>query len=147
MLRQVTWRSWALPGGLLVVFIVLGLTWHASGDTENWIYKIGTAGATFVPLLLTGIYTATGAKWWANDLGTALVQSLLSTVVIAAPLCWAIWVDGGMITGGLLAWLEIAGPLLAAATILRLCYVFLRIHREGDGGPEAGTAQRKDAEP
>jgi hypothetical protein len=31
------------------------------------------------------------------------------------------------------AWLEIAGPLLAALTILRLCYVFARIHRDGNG--------------
>ena len=131
MLRSVTWRSWALPGALLAVFIVLGLTWHASGSTADWIYKIGTLGATFTPLLLTGIYTAT-AKWWLNDLGTALVQSLLSIVVIAAPLAWAIWLDHGLITGGLLAWLEVAGPLLAAMTILRLCWVFLRYHRDGN---------------
>lgn len=133
MLRHVTWRSWALPGTLLAVFIVLGLTWNPSGSTDDWIFKIGTLGATFAPLLLTGIYAATGNRFWENDLGTALVQSLLSIVVIAAPLCWAIWVDGGRITGGLLAWLEIAGPLLAAMTILRLCYVFARIHREGNG--------------
>jgi hypothetical protein len=137
MLKRATWRSWALPGGLLAVFIVLGLTWHASGSTENWIFKIGTLGATFAPLLLAGIYTAAGlrgaTKWWANDLGTALIQSLLSIVVIVAPLAWAIWTDHGSITGGLVAWLEIAGPLLAALTILRLCYVFLRIHRDGNG--------------
>lgn len=133
MLKRATWRSWVLPGVLLAVFIVLGLTWHASGNAENWIYKIGTLGATFGPLLFTGIYTAAGNRWWANDLGTALVQSLLFTVVLAAPLCWAIWADHGSITGGLVAWLEIAGPLLVTLAVLRLCYVFLRIHRDGNG--------------
>ena len=138
MLKRATWRSWALPGGLLAVFIILGLTWNPSGSQADWIYKVGTLGATFAPLLLVGIYGATGNRFWANDLGTALVQSLLSITVIAAPLCWAIWVDHGLITGGLGAWLEVAGPLLAAMTILRLCWVFLRIHREGNGKSGAG---------
>jgi hypothetical protein len=133
MLRRATWLSWALPGALLVVFVVLGLTWNPSGSVDDWIFKIGTIGATFAPLLLAGIYTASGNAWWRNDLGTALVQSLLSIVVISAPLAWAIWVDHGMITGGLGAWLEIAGPLLATINILRLCFVFARIHREGNG--------------
>jgi hypothetical protein len=137
VLKRVTWRSWAVPAALLAVFIVLGEIWHASGPVENWIFKIGTLGATFAPLLLTGIYTATGlrgaTKWWTNDLGTALIQSLLSIIVIAGPLCWAVWLNQGSITGGLVAWLEIAGPLLSALTILRLCYVFVRIHRAGNG--------------
>ena len=133
MPRRVTWRSWALPGGLLAVFIILGLTWNPGGPVDGWIFKIGTTGATVAPLLLTGIYTASGNKWWRLDLGTALVQSLLSIVVITAPLAWAAWRDHGSITGGLVAWLEIAGPLLAALTILRLCWVFLRIHRAGNG--------------
>lgn len=135
MLKRATWRSWALPGLLLAVFIVLGLTWHASGTAENWIFKIGTLGSASAPLVLTGIYAASGNKFWRNSLGTALVQSLLSIVVITAPLCWAVWADRGSITGGLVAWLEIAGPLLAALTISRLCWVFLRIHRDEDASP------------
>jgi hypothetical protein len=133
LLKRATWKSWALPGGLLAMAVILGLTWNPSGDQADWIYKVGTLGSTFAPLLLTAIYTASGNAWWRNDLGTALVQALLSIVVISAPLCWAIWVDHGTITGGLGAWLEVAGPLLAAITILRLCYVFARIHREGNG--------------
>ena len=136
MLKSATWRSWALPGGLLAVFILLGLTWNPGGSVDIWIFKTGTAGATVAPLLLTGIYTATGNKWWRNDLGTALVQSLLSIIIIVGPLAWAAWRDNGSITGGLVAWLEIAGPLLAAMTILRLCWVFARIHRDGNGGSE-----------
>ena len=136
MLRRVTWRSWVLPGGLLAVFIMLGLTWNPSGSADIWIFKAGTLGATFAPLLLTGIYSASGNRWYTNDLGTALVQSLLSIIVITAPLAWAAWRDHGSITGGLVAWLEIAGPLLAALTILRLCFVFLRIHRDGNGSEE-----------
>ena len=137
MLKSATWRSWALPGGLLGIFIILGLTWNPGGSVDIWIFKTGTAGATVAPLLLTGIYTAAGlrgaAKWWTNDLGTALVQSLLSIIIIVGPLAWAAWRDNGSITGGLVAWLEIAGPLLAAITILRLCFVFLRIPRDGNG--------------
>lgn len=133
MLHRATWRSWVLPGALLAVAVVLGLTWNPGGSIDIWIFKTGTAGATVAPLLLAGIYTATGNKWWANNLGTALVQSLLSIIVITAPLAWAAWKDHGSITGGLVAWLEIAGPLLAAITILRLCWVFARIHREGNG--------------
>ena len=133
MLKRATWRSWALPGGLLAVFVIIGLTWNPGGSIDIWIFKAGTAGATLAPLLLAGIYSASGNKWWRNDLGTALVQSLLSIVVITAPLAWAAWRDHGSITGGLVAWLEIAGPLLAALTILRLCWVFLRIHRAGNG--------------
>ncbi len=133
MFKRVTWRSWALPGGLLIVFITLGLTWNPTGSVDTWIFKVGALGATFAPLLLTCIYAATGNRFWRNDLGTALVQSLLSIVVITAPLAWAAWRDHGSITSGLVAWLEIAGPLLAALTVLRLCWVFTRIHRAGNG--------------
>lgn len=140
MLKRATWRSWALPGALLAVFIVLGLAWNPGGPVDDWIYKAGTLGATLAPLLFTGIYAASGNKFWRNDLGTALVQSELCVVVLAAPLCWAIWVDGGMITGGLLAWLEIAGPVLVTLAVLRLCWVFLRIHR--DARPPAQQARQ-----
>jgi hypothetical protein len=139
MLKEATWRSWTLPGTLLAAFIIIGLTWNPGGSVDLWIFKTGTAGATLAPLLLTGIYAATGNRFWRFDLGTALVQSLLSIVVITAPLAWAAWRDHGSITGGLVAWLEIAGPLLAAITIARLCFVFARIHREGDGSSGEGT--------
>ena len=58
MLRRTTWRSWALPGVLFAVYIVLGLTWTPSGSALEWIYKTGALGATFAPLLLIGIYAA-----------------------------------------------------------------------------------------
>ena len=134
MLRSVTWRSWAPPGALLAVFILLGLTWNPGGSVDIWIFKTGTAGAAVAPLLLTGIYTATGNKWWRNDLGTALVQSLLSFIIIVGPLAWAAWRDNGSITGGMVAWLEIAGPVLVTLAILRLCYVFLRASRDRKRG-------------
>jgi hypothetical protein len=129
-----------LPGGLLALAIILGLTWNPSGGQADWIFKIGTLGATVAPLGLCGIYTVTGNKWWTNTLGTALIQSLLSIVVIAAPLAWAIWKDHGMITGGLCAWLEVAGPLLAAVTITRLCVVFASTHRASAAEQQARHA-------
>jgi hypothetical protein len=133
MLRRVTWRSWGVPGFLFAVYIVLGLTWTPGGSAEEWTYKIGTIGATFAPLLLVVIYSASGNRWWENDIGSALVQLALSIVIIAGPLAWASWLDGGSITGGMVAWLEIAGPVLVTLAILRICYVFLRIHRDGNG--------------
>jgi hypothetical protein len=133
MLKRVTWRSWAVPGVLFAVYLALGLTWTPNGSAVEWIYKVGTLGATFAPLLLIGIYTASGNRFWQNDVGSALVQLALSITVIAGPLAWASWLDGGSITGGMVAWLEIAGPVLVTLAILRICSVFLRIHRDGNG--------------
>lgn len=137
MLKRVTWRYWAVPGVLFAAYLALGLTWAPSGGAETWIFKTGTLGATFAPLLLIAIYQASGNRWWANDVGSALVQLALSIVIISGPLAWASWLDHGSITGGMVAWLEIAGPVLVTLAILRLCYVFLRIHRDGGGEDEA----------
>src|SRR5208282_2695035 len=137
MLRSVTWRAWAVPGILFAVYIVLGLTWTPSGSTEEWTYKIGALGATFAPLLLIAIYGASGNKFWLNDVGSALVQLALSIPIIAGPLAWSAWLDHGSITAGMVAWLEIAGPVLVTLAILRLCYVFLRVHRDGNSGEGA----------
>jgi hypothetical protein len=116
---------------LFIAYIVVGLTWTTpSGSAVTWIFKIGTLGATFAPLLLVAVYTATGNKWWSNDIGTALVQLAFSIPIITGPLAWAIWLDKGSITGGMIAWMEIAGPVLVALAILRLCYIFIRYHRE-----------------
>jgi hypothetical protein len=132
MLKRVTWRSWAVPGVLFAVYIVLGLTWTPGGSALEWTYKAGTLGATLAPLLLVAVYSAS-AKWWRNDVGMALVQLALSITVIAAPLAWASWLDHGSITGGMVAWLEIAGPVLVTLAILRICSVFIRIRRDGNG--------------
>ena len=136
MLRQVTWRSWLVQGVLFAAYIVLGASWAPPGGVAEWTFKTGTLGASFAPLLLTGIYTASGNKWWLTDVGSALVQLALSIVIIAGPLAWASWLDHGSITGGMVAWMEIAGPVLVTLAILRLCFVFLRIHRDGSAGEE-----------
>ncbi len=129
MLTRVTWRAWAVPSALFAVYIVLGLTWTPHGSVLEWIFKTGALGATFAPILLVAIYTASGNKWYTNDVGLALVQLALSIAIIAGPLAWASWLDNGSITGGMVAWLEIAGPVLVTLAILRLCFVFLRVHR------------------
>ena len=135
MLTRVTWRSWAGLGILFAIYLALGLTWTPNGSAVEWIYKIGTLGATFTPLLLVAIYAASGNRFWENDVGSALVQLALSIAIIAGPLAWASWLDDGSITGGMVAWLEIAGPVLVTLAILRICYVFLRIYRaHGRGG-------------
>jgi hypothetical protein len=134
MLKRVTWRYWAVPVVLFAAYIVLGLTWTPNGSAVEWTFKAGTVGGTFVPLLLIAIYQASGNRWWANDVGSALVQLALGIVIICGPLAWASWLDGGSITGGMVAWLEIAGPVLVTLAILRLCWVFVRIYRQGNGG-------------
>ena len=128
MLTHVTWRAWAVPSALFAVYIVLGLTWTPHGSAVEWIFKIGSLGATFAPVMLVGIYSA-AAKWWQNDVGLALVQLAFGISIIAGPLAWSAWLDGGSITGGMVAWLEIAGPVLVTLAILRLCFVFVRVHR------------------
>jgi hypothetical protein len=133
--RRVTWRAWGVPGILFAAYIALGLTWTPSPGTETWTYKIGALGATFAPLLLVGIYTASGNRFWENDVGSALVQLALSIPVIAGPLAWSAWLDHGSITGGMVAWMEIAGPVLVTLAILRLCWVFVRVHRDGKHEP------------
>jgi hypothetical protein len=136
MLRRVTWRSWAVPAVLFAAYIVLGLCWTPHGSSLEWIFKTGTLGATFAPILLIGIYTASGNRFWENDVGLTLVQLALGIAIIAGPLAWSAWLDNGSITGGMVAWLEIAGPVLVTLAILRLCFVFLRVHRDGNGNRE-----------
>jgi len=133
VLKRVTWRSWALLGVLFAVYIALGLTWTPSGGAAEWVFRVGSLGATFAPLLLVAIYTATGNHWWSNDVGSAIVQLALSIPIITGPLAWSAWLDAGSITGGMVAWMEIAGPVLVTLAILRLCFVFVRIHRGGNG--------------
>ena len=136
MLRAVTWRAWAVPCVLFAAYIILGLTWTPHGSALEWIYKTGSLGATFAPLLLIAIYGASGNRFWENDVGLTLVQLAFGISIIAGPLAWASWLDGGSITGGMVAWLEIAGPVLITLAILRLCFVFLRVHRDGKNGGE-----------
>ncbi len=61
------------------------------------------------------------------------MQALLCLIVFAAPLAWAIWVDKGSITGGMVAWLEIAGPVLVTLAILRVAWVLGRASRDENG--------------
>ena len=129
MLRSVTWRSWALPGALFAVYIVLGLTWTPSGGTEEWTYKIGALGATFAPLLLIGIYGASGNRFWENDVGSALAQLALSIPIITGPLAWSHaggWIRGASPGAWWRGW-EIAGqPVLVTLAILRICWASVR---------------------
>ena len=125
MLNRVTWRAWAVPAALFGAYIILGLTWTPHGSALEWIFKTGTLGATFTPVMLVGIYSA-AAKWWQNDVGLALVQLALGISIIAGAARLVGVAGRGSITGGMVAWLEIAGPVLVTLAILRLCFVFLR---------------------
>lgn len=138
MPRRVTWRSWAGLAVALAVYVGLGLWLGHDGAMEALIYKWGLLAATAAPLAFVGVYAATGNRFWGNDVGTALVQASLCMVPVAAPLAWVFWADGGRLTSSLLAWVEVSGPVLSALAMLRLCWVFLRIHRDGKGRDGTG---------
>src|SRR5262249_46245275 len=105
-----------------------------NGAIEEQIYKYGLLAAALAPFVFIGVYAASGNRFWTNDVGTALVQASLCEVPISGPLAWVFWVNHGVLTSSLLAWVEVSGPVLSALAMLRLCWVFLRIHRDGDGG-------------
>jgi hypothetical protein len=135
LLRRVTWRSWAGLGLVLAAYVGLGFWFGSNGNVEALIYKWGLLAASVAPFALIAVYTASRNKWWSNDLGTALVQTALCMIPIAAPLAYVFWVDGGMLTSSLLAWVEVSGPVLSTLAMLRLCWVFARIHRDGNDAP------------
>lgn len=131
MLRKVTWRSWAGVAVVLAAYVSLGFWLGGNDHVEAMIYKWGLLAATVAPLAFVGVYAASGNRFWTNDVGTALVQASLCMIPIAGPLAYVFWVDNGMLTGSLLAWVEVSGPVLSTLAMLRLCWVFLRIHRDG----------------
>lgn len=136
MLKRVTWRSWTGLVAVLGAYIGLGFAYGGSGhgNVEAGIYKWGLLAATFAPLVFVAVYTLSGARWWRNDLGSALVKSALCMIPIAGPLAYVLWVDHGMLTTSLLAWIEVSGPVLSTLAMLRLCWVFMRVHRDSKSG-------------
>jgi hypothetical protein len=140
MLRQVTWRSWAALAIALGTYVGLGFWLSSSGTAEELLYKWGLLALTVTPLLLTAIYTFTGNRWWANDIGSALVVLALGITWTAWPLAYTFWFLHGMLTVSWLAWIEVSGPALVSLAILRLCYVFARIHRDGRGSNKEGAS-------
>lgn len=132
MLKRVTWRSWTAVAVLLGAYVALGLVYGGNGAVEEQLYKWGLLGASLAPLLLILAYSLSGNRWWRNDVGSAIVQIKLCVVLLTAPLAWVFWAQGGMLKPGFLAWAEVSAPLLVALAMLRLCYVFLRIGRDGN---------------
>ncbi len=132
MLRRVTWRSWAALIATLGAYIGCGFWLSSSGTAEELLYKYGLLALTVAPLVLMAIYSATN-KWWANDIGSAIGVLAFGITWTAWPLAYTFWFLHGMLTVSWLAWIEVSGPALVALAILRLCWVFARIHREGNG--------------
>lgn len=134
--RGMTRRLWTSIIALPVIYAGLGY-WLAEDDVvEAWLFRIGLTAAAFIPLIFVGIYTwfglhsqNPGAKWWKTQLGSALVLAALSLFPITAPLAWVFWFDGGMLHQSWLAWLEVSGPAVSALAWLRLCLIWLRVHR------------------
>jgi hypothetical protein len=136
VLKAVTWRSWAALAVLLGTYTALGLWLGGNGAVEEALYKWGLLGASLAPLLLIAVYTASGNRWYANDIGSAIVQIKLCIVLFAAPLAWVFFFQSGMLRPGFLAWAEVSAPALVTLALLRLCWVFLRVHRDGNGSGE-----------
>lgn len=139
MLRRVTWRSWAVIAVLAGAYIAAGTAYAHDAAVEMQLYRWGLLAATVAPVLLVGAYTASGNRWWANDVGSAIVQVKLCVLVLVAPLAWVFLADNGRLTPSFLAWAEVSGPALVALAMLRLCYVFLRVHRSGKKGDGDGA--------
>ncbi len=134
MLKQVTWRAWVALIATLAAYGVLGFWLSSSGTAEELLYKWGLLALTVAPLLFMAVYTATGNKWYRNDIGSALAVLAFGITWTAWPLAYVFWFLNGMLTVSWLAWIEVSGPALVALAVLRLCYVFARIHRDGNGG-------------
>jgi hypothetical protein len=135
MLRRVTWRSWAVIAAALGTYTALGLLLGGNGAVEGALYKWGLLGASLAPLLLILVYTITGNRWYGNDVGSAIVQVKLCIILFAAPLAWVFFFQGGMLRPGFVAWAEVSAPALVTLALLRLCYVFWRVHRDGNSAP------------
>lgn len=136
MVRKITWRFWAGLAAGLAAYIALGWWWSGNGTVEEWLYRIGLTAATVLPVAFTIVYS-TRARWWRNEVGTAVVLAALSIVPTAFPLAYAFWFDNGMITASWLGWLEVSGPVLSALALARMCWIWLRISREGTSvGPD-----------
>lgn len=141
MLRRVTWRSWAALAVILGAYVGLGFAYGGNGNVEAQLYKWGLLGASLAPLLLILVYSLSGNRWWGNDVGSAIVQIKLCIVLLTAPLAWVFWAQGGVLKPGFLAWAEVSAPVLVALAMLRLCLVFLRIHRDGNGAGDSDTTK------
>ena len=133
MLKRTTWRSWTALTVTLGAYGVLGFWLSSSGTAEELLYKWGLLALTIAPLLFIAIYAATGNRFWQNDVGSALAVLAFGITWTAWPLAYVFWFLHGMLTVSWLAWIEVSGPALVALAILRLCWVFLRIHRDGNG--------------
>lgn len=141
-MREITWCFWGTLLFGLAAYGLLGWWWSSNGTVEEWIYRIGLTAATALPIIFTVVYS-TQAKWWKNDIGTAIICAVLSIVPTAGPLAFAFWRDGGIITASWLAWLEVSGPCLTALALGWASYVWLRTARGkkavgGNTPPEGG---------
>ena len=137
MLQRMTWRGWTPIAVILGAYLGLGFGLSDDGRLESLLYRYGLLGASVIPVLFAVLYTALGfrgaTKWWTNTLGTGLVLASLTLVPITWPLAWVFWFDGGNLRQSWLAWVEVSGPVLSALAWLVLCFIFLRIHRDGNG--------------
>lgn len=133
MLRAVTWRSWAAIAAILCAYIGLGFWFSSNGTAEELLYKWGLTALAVAPVVLMSVYLASGNRFWRNDVGAAIAVLSFGLTWTAWPLAYTFWFLHGMLTTSWLAWIEVSGPALIALAVLRLCYVFLRYHRDGNG--------------
>ena len=140
-MRQVTWRSWAVLAAVLAAYAALGWWWSSNGAVEAWLYRVGLTAAAVLPLLFVAVYSA-AARWWANEIGTALVLAALALVPITAPLSYVFWFNGGHLTTSWLAWLAVSGPALSALILAWMCRIWWRTWREGKLQRNGGSGTR-----
>lgn len=128
ILGRITWRWWAGLIAAAGAYVGLGFWLGGSGTVEQLLFKWGLLGASIAPFLLILIYTLSGNKWWGNDVGSAIVQVKLCVAWLVIPLAWVFFADNGVLHPGWLAWAEVSAPAAVTLALLRLCWVFARVH-------------------
>jgi hypothetical protein len=130
MLRQVTWRFWAVIFLALSAYTVLGVFFDTNGRVESDIYAWGLVAATTAPIVFVIVYSLLWRDWRHNDLGVNLVLAQVGLIPMAGVLAYVFLFEHGQLTNPIQAWIEIGSPWWTAIWLYWRNFIFFRIKRE-----------------
>lgn len=128
--RRVTWRLWAGLAIVCVSYVILGIWFKNDGGLEQPLFKWGLIALTFAPVLLLISYTASGNKWWKNEVGGSLGLLSFGLIWMAWPLAWTFVFWNGLLRPGWVAWTEVSGPAVIALAALWFTWVNVRLDHD-----------------